>query len=1167
MTPELHRQFENSSPYDMMKELKSMFEKQVGVERFDLIQTFHACKQEEGKPVGPYVLKMKGYVEQLKCFGYMLPQDISVGLILNGLTSDFTGFVRNYNMHNMGKTVDELHALLIEYEKGLPKKAATPQVMAIQGGRIQKANEKSQNAKGKGKGKGKGKDKSQAQLRFYYLCHRRLAHISKKRIEKLQDDGLLKSTDEESFDKCVYCLSGKMTRKPFPHRTERATDLLGYILMRVVYLDMCQDKWHPKVTAIEESKDLSTLPLDELIGNLKVYKVVLEKDSEISKVKKEKYKSLALKARKISSDEEVSCSESDDEEYAMAIKEDKKEKEDRRCFKCGDPNHFISDCPKHSYNDQKAFVVGCWSDSEEDSKKKEIYLMALDNNEVLSDTPYYSNSSLDSESLQNEYNNSLSLKLASIESSRIFLQEMLEKQKTQKDKNGIGFKEDIASNSNTKTKKSGLVDKEMSTIELTLPVLSSSIEQNWLSAENAKTLGSNLVRVKVKIGPDEWIKDSGCSRHMTGNKDLFSSYKAIDEDDTLTLWHQRLGHANMRLIQSLSAKELNPKMSKKPYKTKVGLWLCKKNETNSKQNDVWSLVPPPDKKTIIGTKWVFKNKLDENSVVSRNKARLVAQRYNQQEGIDFDETYAPIARLESIRILLAYACAHDFKLFQMDIKSAFLNSFINEEVYVPQPPGFVNFEKPNHVFKLKRALYGLKQAPKAWYDRLKTFLLNHMYTMGLFEISMMGELNFFLGLQIKQLEDGIFFNQSKYIKKMLKKFGLEDSKPIKTPMSSETKLTRDKDGESVNDTKYRGMIEFPKTSHLEAVKRIFRYIKGTTHLGLWYPKGTGVETIVYADSNHAGDYVERKSTSGLRKKKAHRHGKVYNWETATYGNIWYNEEVHDLRSFKTEFPVIVFNDTLTPEVTLSCKPTVSPLNDNEIDFRISFDESDDEDYNVVYDENLLSYKIIYVNNLKTDSENDNKVNMPSFPSSEPEDKAPRLHCFYPRLGSLPELNHFLGSILSEKTGKIKQFADNLCVFSNDLVFRMILVNSGCGNRTDIHGCFQVVEVCCLHVAAEVDLNNFNSILRCGSEAEVSFYSIIIFTCEKLNSQHHFTCENLLATTTSLTCEKAEVKASETHYSFTCERANAFLKGENRSNRRSSNALIPLDGPGERILKS
>ncbi|GKE33547.1 hypothetical protein Tco_1452869 [Tanacetum coccineum] len=156
-----------------------------------------------------------------------------------------------------------------------------------------------------------------------------------------------------------------------------------------------------------------------------------------------------------------------------------------------------------------------------------------------------------------------------------------------------------------------------------------------------------------------------------------------------------------------------------------------------------------------------------------------------------------------------------------------------------------------------------------------------------FEMSMMGEFNFFLGLQIKQLEDGIFFNQSKYVKEMLKKFGLEDSKPIKTHMSSKTKLTRDEDGEPIDDTKYCGMIgsllyltasrpnimfsvclcarfqEAPKTSYLEAIKRIFRYIKGTSHLGLWYTKGTGLETTVYADSDHAGDYVDRKRTSGV----------------------------------------------------------------------------------------------------------------------------------------------------------------------------------------------------------------------------------------------------------------------------------------------------------------
>ncbi|GJY16565.1 retrovirus-related pol polyprotein from transposon TNT 1-94 [Tanacetum coccineum] len=129
-----------------------------------------------------------------------------------------------------------------------------------------------------------------------------------------------------------------------------------------------------------------------------------------------------------------------------------------------------------------------------------------------------------------------------------------------------------------------------------------------------------------------------------------------------------------------------------------------------------------------------------------------------------------------------------------------------------------------------------------------------------FEIGMMGEFNFFLGLQIKQMEDEIFFNQSKYIKEILKKFGLEDSQPTKMPMLTEIKLTKDDEGDSLDSSKYQ---ENPKATHLEAVKCTFRYIRGISHLGLWYPKGTGIETVVYADSDHASDYVDRKSTSGV----------------------------------------------------------------------------------------------------------------------------------------------------------------------------------------------------------------------------------------------------------------------------------------------------------------
>ncbi|GJT53124.1 retrovirus-related pol polyprotein from transposon TNT 1-94 [Tanacetum coccineum] len=1060
------------------------------------------------------------------------------------------------------------------------------------------------------------------------------------------------------------------------------------------FLRALHPKWRAKVTTIEESKDLTSLSLDELIGNLKVHEMIIKKDSEIVKAKVER-KSLALKAKKESSDEECSTSGSEDEEYAMAVRDFKK------FFKRRDKN-------------QRAFVGGSWSDSgeEEDEKvKDEACLVAHASSEVCFESSYFSdkNSSIDDLALDNEYDklckislkiitknkrlkatrNSLenelrelkdklsileknkgvdlecakchalkieneklkeeSTRLNKFEKSTHCLNEMLSNQKPSGDKLGLRFNSFEASSSGTKEIKfvktqkkassdGGLINrddpiniggplnvqavpkinmgpppgtpvseknvsfqksilgprpKHIIVNKVKVPVASDNEVKQFYKPLSKPGVGfskpnfrsktppprrvdNNYNRPKtpqrhvgqqnqphgfpiclgVDLEPEEWIKDSGCSKHMKGSRKLFSTYKAYNRgnvifgsnlrgniigkctisndslkidnvehvdnfgfnllsigqicdnkckvtfsehdseitkngkvigrgirkkglyvmklrnkpkdqiclatiDENSTLWHRRLGHANMRLIQSLASKELVRNLPKLKFdqhfcdackiekqahashkaKNIVSMTRClellhmdlfgpsavrsyggnrytlvivddysrkikeslnvtfdetpppsktsplvdddldeeeaimeieKKNLENVIEdeileideivnikesrnhplenvignlnqrtlrsqaqnqnnfycfistiepknvnealgdeswivamqkelnqfiaNDVWELLPQPKNMTIIGTKWVFRNKLDENGIVSRNKARLVAQGYNQQEGIDYDETYASVARLESIRILLAYDCTLDFKLFQMDVKSALLNGFINEE----------------------KALYGLKQAPKAWYDRLKAFLIKHEYKMGMvdntlftkkkssnliivqiyvddiifgstcqdmcdefakimhdeFEMSMMGELNFFLGLQIKQMEDGIFFNQSKYIKEMLKKFGLEDSKPMKTPMSSDTELTKDEECESVDSTKYRGMIggllyltenrpdimfsvclrarfqEAPKTSHLEAVKRIFRYIKGTMHLGLWYPKGTSIETVVYANSDH-----------------------------------------------------------------------------------------------------------------------------------------------------------------------------------------------------------------------------------------------------------------------------------------------------------------------------
>ncbi|WVZ63473.1 hypothetical protein U9M48_013100 [Paspalum notatum var. saurae] len=194
-------------------------------------------------------------------------------------------------------------------------------------------------------------------------------------------------------------------------------------------------------------------------------------------------------------------------------------------------------------------------------------------------------------------------------------------------------------------------------------------------------------------------------------------------------------------------------------------------------------------------------------MVVRNKARLIAQGFCHKEGIDYEETFAPIAHLEAIRILLAFAASKGFKLQQMDVKSAFLNGFIEEEVYVRQPPGFESARFPYRVYNLRKALY----APRAWYARLKSFLLKSGFVMGSvdktifaeqmsreFEMSLMGELQFFLGLQINQGPEGTFVHQAKYTRDILKKFEMGDSKPMTTPMSTNTARDADEDGEAVD---------------------------------------------------------------------------------------------------------------------------------------------------------------------------------------------------------------------------------------------------------------------------------------------------------------------------------------------------------------------------------
>ncbi|GJU46028.1 putative ribonuclease H-like domain-containing protein [Tanacetum coccineum] len=348
-----------------------------------------------------------------------------------------------------------------------------------------------------------------------------------------------------------------------------------------------------------------------------------------------------------------------------------------------------------------------------------------------------------------------------------------------------------------------------------------------------------------------------------------------------------------------------------------------------KLQKVWTLVDLPYGKRAIGTKWVYRNKKDERGIVVRNKARLVAQGYTQEEGIDYDEVFASAARIEAIRLFLAYASFMNFVVYQMDVKSAFLYGKIEEEVYVYQPPGFEDPEFPDRVYKVEKALYGLHQAPRAWYETLSTYLLENRFQRGTidktlfikkvkgdillvhiyvddiifgstkkelriefenlmhkkFQMSSMGEITFFLGLQVMQKEDGIFISQDNYVDEILKKFGFLTVRIASTPMDTSKPLLKDAEAENVDVHLYRLMIGSlmyltssrpdimfdvcacarfqltPKVSHLYVVKRIFRYLKGQPKLGLWYPKDSPFDLEAYTDSDYAGASLDRKSTT------------------------------------------------------------------------------------------------------------------------------------------------------------------------------------------------------------------------------------------------------------------------------------------------------------------
>ncbi|RHN42089.1 putative RNA-directed DNA polymerase [Medicago truncatula] len=346
------------------------------------------------------------------------------------------------------------------------------------------------------------------------------------------------------------------------------------------------------------------------------------------------------------------------------------------------------------------------------------------------------------------------------------------------------------------------------------------------------------------------------------------------------------------------------------------------------KNRTWQLVDLPKGKDAIGLKWVYKTKYNEDGSVQKYKARLVVKGYSQQPGVDFNETFAPVVRMETIRTVLALAAQLELQVFQLDVKSTFLNGELEEEVYVKQPQGFEVEGKEGKVYKLHKALYGLKQAPRAWNSKIDAYFLQNGFVkspsepslyvkrsganflmvclyvddliyagtnhdmvqsfkeamMKEYEMTDLGLMKYFLGIQVKQTKCEIFITQEKYIHDLLKKFRLESCKPVSTPMALNEKLQLNDGSEKADPKAYRSLVgsliyltntrpdivhsvslvsrfmNEPSKLHFAAAKRILRYLQGTKKLGIKYVKEENNELVGYTDSDWAGSFDDRKST-------------------------------------------------------------------------------------------------------------------------------------------------------------------------------------------------------------------------------------------------------------------------------------------------------------------
>ncbi|GJS20494.1 retrotransposon protein, putative, ty1-copia subclass [Tanacetum coccineum] len=737
---------------DMLIELKALYSKQVEHELLQTVRELHTCKQEEGQFVSSYVLKMKSYIDKLECLGHPVTVNLGVSLILVGLSKEYDSFVQNYNTHSMGKTVNELHAMLKLHEETLPKKVDAPTLHAIRAGKnpppTKKDNpvkdaichhcgevghwrrncptyltellKKKHLAQGASTSGSAGKDglyeiemscsntndssmyvvsnkRAKLNLDSSLLWHCRLGHISKKCIKMLQHDGLLNSIDIESLGKYVSCMSGKMARKPYSHQVESAKDLLG-----LIHTDEVENQLGKTIKSLRSDRGGEYMS-QEFFDHLKEHGIIVHRTPpympQHNGVSERINRTLLDMVRSMMSQTTLPKSfwDYDLESAARILNMVPTKKVDKTPHEI-----WHGQAPKLSYLKNKVFVA----------RNAEFFESNLIDQEA-------SGSLEDLEIIQEEDIN------PSLDTS-------------------LNHEED---------------DQEID--------------------EPQSDINSIRRSTRTRCPRDRLYLYIDTEEHELGDLGEPANYKAALLDLESEKW---LAAMNVEM-QSM------------------------------KDNDVWELIELPPNAKTVGHKWIFKKKIDMYGAVHTFKSRLVVKGFTKTYGVDYEETFSPVVDIRAIRILIAISAFYDYEIWQMDVKTAFLNGYLFEEVYMTQHEGFVNPKYPNHVCKLKRSIYGLNA----------------------------------------------------YIEKILKRYYMENSKRTTILMQEKLKLSKS-DGASTSVEKQRmkhnkPIQQNPGELHWTTVKNILKYLRNTKDMFLIYGGDMKQDLRVscYTDAGYLTDADDLKS--------------------------------------------------------------------------------------------------------------------------------------------------------------------------------------------------------------------------------------------------------------------------------------------------------------------